>query len=225
MRIHIALPAALALALGTTIASAQIKSVGLPEGESLPTEWVIASSPAPAPPTWSAVVSYQVTNPSPNVYTYWYKVEHTGAGTGQGLMMPPPPPQKLKSFSLDSDPLNFQIKGGIYQFGQYETWPGNQPGQSIAAEDVYNGDSSLRWSHFAGFNQPYHNGLTAGETVVLWTRSELPPYGMSVFSLQNGYIAQTMVPTPAVPEPGSLLILGAGVAGLAVKRFRFTWQR
>lgn len=187
-------------------ASAQLTANALPGGELLPGSWTAAAPIFPTPGKWNAQVSWAITNPSAGVFTYWYKVDHLGGGPLS------PPVQNLKSFTLDLDPSFVQQIASVYQFGQYEA----APMLSVAAEPVLPGDLTLRWSHtvVSGLDQ-----LAAGETIYFWLRSTDPNVTWVNFTLQDGTVAQTLVPAPApIPEPMSMALVGLGLGAVASLR-------
>ncbi len=197
---------------------AQIVPNGLPSGEGLPNAWTVSAAVFPVPEKWSASVSWAITNPSDGLYTYWYKVDHTGAGPLS------PPIQPLKSSTVDIDPSYVQQINGVYQFGSFEGpfdpvyKPANDPGQSWAADPVSSSDTAIRWSTHAGL----FNSLTANETIYLWVRSTAPAVDLNL-TLQDGTVAQTKVPGPGsgpgpVPEPMSMALVGVGLAAVGALR-------
>lgn len=195
-----------ALAVAAVPVSAQLTANALPSGEVLPGVWTAAAPVFPVPSQWAANVSYAVTNPTPGVYTYWYQIQHTGGSVA--------PIQTLKSSTLNLSPTLVQDVAAVKQFGQFDLGPG----QSWAAEAIYPGDSTLRWSHLAtgGLNQ-----LASGETIYLWLRSQHAPATLVNLTLQDGTVAQTQVLGPApVPEPMSMALVGLGLSAVAGLRRR-----
>jgi hypothetical protein len=187
---------------------AQIVPNGLPSGEALPGAWTAAAAVFPTPEKWSASVSWAITNPSAGLYTYWYKVDHTGAGPLS------PPTQPLKSSTVDIDPSYVQQLAGVYQFGSYEIVPPNLAGQSWGADPVSASDTAIRWSTQGGL----FNTLTANESIYLWVRSTAPAVDLNL-TLQDGTVAQTKVPGPGpVPEPMSMALVGVGLAAVGALR-------
>lgn len=198
--------AIVAIAVVAVPVSAQLTANALPGGEVLPGLFTPAAAVFPVPTQWAANVSYAVTNPVAGLYTYWYKVDHVGGSVA--------PIQVLKSSTLNLDPAFVQDIAAVEQFGQYD--PG--PGQSWAAEALFPGDSTIRWSISGA---PGMNALASGDTIYLWLRSTYAPGQMLNITLQDGTVAQTKVLGPApVPEPMSMALVGIGLSAVAGLRRR-----